>query len=259
MTKQTVLAVLVCLVFGLTACGPNEAVPAPEAEPAAGQPLAADSAESTATPTEETADANADALPAEQSADTAAEIAEEPGAERTDDASGADTSAADESMDAAAAADTAAEPAVERPAWQQLPLTNARTGETFTLADFADKTVFVEPMATWCTNCRQQLNNVRAARGQLNSDDVVFVALSVETNISAEQLAQYADNADFPWLFAVATPDLLNELVANFGRTITNPPSTPHFIIRGDGSTTDLVTGIESPDQLISQISAAGG
>ncbi|KPK07150.1 MAG: hypothetical protein AMJ56_13680, partial [Anaerolineae bacterium SG8_19] len=43
----------------------------------------------------------------------------------------------------------------DRPAWQQLTLTNARTGETFTLADFGGQTVFVEPMATWCSNCRR--------------------------------------------------------------------------------------------------------
>jgi membrane protein implicated in regulation of membrane protease activity len=33
--------------------------------------------------------------------------------------------------------------------WTRLPLTDARTGQTFTLADFAGKTVFVHPMARW--------------------------------------------------------------------------------------------------------------
>ena len=30
-----------------------------------------------------------------------------------------------------------------------LPLVDARSGATFTLAEYAGKTVFVEPMATW--------------------------------------------------------------------------------------------------------------
>ena len=51
--------------------------------------------------------------------------------------------------------------------WQDLPLTNAQTGETFSLADFAGQTVYVEPMATWCANCRQQLGNVNEAKMQL--------------------------------------------------------------------------------------------
>ncbi|GAB4279956.1 MAG: hypothetical protein Kow0080_32510 [Candidatus Promineifilaceae bacterium] len=147
----------------------------------------------------------------------------------------------------------------ETASWQQITLTDVRSGETFTLADFAGKTVFVEPMATWCTNCRRQLTNVQAARGQLNNEDVIFVALSVETNISDAELAQYTEDTGFDWVFAVATPELLDELVSVYGRSIINPPSTPHFIIRPDGTTTDLVTGIDAPDQLINQITNAQG
>ena len=65
--------------------------------------------------------------------------------------------------------------------WRSLPLTDARTGETFTLGGLGG-TVYAEPMATWCSNCRQQLKNVQAARAQLG-DGVTFVALSVETNL----------------------------------------------------------------------------
>lgn len=147
----------------------------------------------------------------------------------------------------------------ERPAWQQLALTNVDTGEMFTLADFAGKTIFVEPMATWCSNCRRQLTNVRDAKQQLLSDDVVFVALSVETNLENADLAIYADQAGFDWLFAVATPELLRQLADTFGQSITNPPATPHFIIRADGSSTELITGIESSSQILSQITAAQG
>ena len=37
------------------------------------------------------------------------------------------------------------------PAWQTSILSDARTGQSFTLADFTGKTVFVDPMATWCS------------------------------------------------------------------------------------------------------------
>ncbi|MCA9969052.1 MAG: TlpA family protein disulfide reductase [Anaerolineales bacterium] len=144
-----------------------------------------------------------------------------------------------------------------RPAWQHISLTDARSGETFTLADFAGQTVFVEPMATWCSNCRRQLGNVSAARAQLADDNVVFIGLSVETNIDDAVLAGYQAAEGFDWTFAVATPELLEGLVAQFGRTVINPPSTPHFIIRPDGSTTELVTGYESPEELIASLQAA--
>lgn len=146
-----------------------------------------------------------------------------------------------------------------KPTWQTITLTDVRSGQTFTLADFAGKTVFVEPMATWCSNCRQQLGNVAAARSQLSAEEVVFVALSVETNISDADLADYTEQTGFDWMFAVAAPELLQELAATFGTSVVNPPATPHFIIRPDGSYTDLVTGIESPDAIISQLQEAGG
>ena len=149
-------------------------------------------------------------------------------------------------------------PAVERPAWQQIALTDARTGEQFTLADHADKTVFVEPFATWCGNCRRQLGNVQAAHTAAG-DDVLFVALSVEPNIANEALSGYADKEGFEYTFAAMPPEMLQELAAVYGQTIGNPPATPHFIIRPDGSTTDLVTGIEGSEQLLQQIQAAAG
>lgn len=138
--------------------------------------------------------------------------------------------------------------------WQELPLTNARTGETFTLADFAGKTVFVEPMATWCTNCRRQLRNVREARAQLEGEEVIFVALSVETNLSADALAEYAEEQGFDWTFAVMTPELLRALVASFGRLIAAPPATPHFVIDPDGSVSELSTGGKSAEQILVEV-----
>ncbi|MCK6576857.1 MAG: hypothetical protein L6Q98_02000 [Anaerolineae bacterium] len=146
-----------------------------------------------------------------------------------------------------------------RPAWQTLALTNARTGETFTLADFAGKTVYIEPMATWCTNCRAQQNIVRDVRNQLGDAQHVYLSLSVETNITGSDLAAYAERENYGWTFAVATPDLLNALVAQFGRTITNPPSTPHFIIYPDGAFSGLESGRRhSAEELVAALTMAG-
>jgi cytochrome oxidase Cu insertion factor (SCO1/SenC/PrrC family) len=141
------------------------------------------------------------------------------------------------------------------PAWQKLQLINARTGEAFTLADFSGKTVFVEPFATWCSNCRAQLKNVKAAREQLD-DQNVFVALSVETNISPEAVAKYTNDQGFDWVFAVMTPEMLKQLTDQFGLTVANPPSTPHFIIRPDGTVTDLSTGIKGVDAIVAELQA---
>ena len=143
---------------------------------------------------------------------------------------------------------------IDLPAWQTLTLTDARTGESFTLADFAGKTVFVETMATWCPNCRQQLANVKSAAERADGAQVVFIAISVETDLAAETLAQYADDNGFGWTFAVATPELVQALGATFGPTIANPPATPHFLIHPDGSHSELVTGFESGDAILAAL-----
>lgn len=154
----------------------------------------------------------------------------------------------------------AAEPSesAETPAWTQLSLTNVNTGESFKLADFEGKTVLVETMATWCSNCRTQLGNVKEARTLLGDlDDVVFVALSVEQNLSDEALATYAQNQGFDWIFAVATPDMIRALTEQFGRTVTSPPATPHFLIQADGSISELSTGFTDPEAIVEEIQAA--
>ncbi len=147
--------------------------------------------------------------------------------------------------------------AYNAPDWTKIQLTNARTSATFTLADFAGKTVFVEPMATWCTNCRAQLPNVEAVRVQLNSDEYVFVGLSVAENVDNATLAKYVDSHNWNFIFAVAPDALTKAMVDVFGRSAVTPPSTPHFIIRPDGSITQMSTGFHSPDELVSQIKAA--
>ena len=144
-----------------------------------------------------------------------------------------------------------------RASWQQIELTDARSGNTFTLADFADNTVYVEPFATWCTNCRRQLGNVQSAYTEL-SDEAVFIALSVEPNIASQALVDYANKQGFEFTVAAMPAEMLRQLSEEYGQTIGNPPATPHFIIWPDGSTTDLVTGFEDASEIVAQIQSAG-
>ncbi|MFN8376251.1 MAG: TlpA disulfide reductase family protein, partial [Anaerolineae bacterium] len=149
--------------------------------------------------------------------------------------------------------------AYSNPDMLNLELTNARTGETFTLASFSGKVVYVEPMATWCTNCRQQLGRVREVFQQMDASQYVFVSISVETNISAADLATYADNQDFPWIFAVGTRDMLVELDSQFGSSALVPPSTPHFIINPDGTFSQLYTGFHEVPDMLSLLQQSAG
>ncbi len=152
-----------------------------------------------------------------------------------------------------------AEDAPELPEWQTLTMTNARTGEEFAVSDFLGCAVYVETMATWCLNCLMQMGNVAEALPNLDPDRHVVIAISVETDLPAEDLAQYADNSNLDWIFSVASPEVLKAIVDEFGRDAIVPPSTPHVIVNPDGIASDLLTGLKGPDEIVELMNEASG
>ncbi len=146
------------------------------------------------------------------------------------------------------------------PAWMTSDLTDACTGETFALADFAGKTLFIESMATWCTNCHAQLTRVKEAVAQVpedQRDDIVFVALSSEVDLPREALAEYAASNDFPFIFAVIPADMLRTMAEDLGQEVAVPPATPHLIVAPDGTIGEMRTGSSSPEDLLALFAEA--
>ena len=136
---------------------------------------------------------------------------------------------------------------LELPLWQTHSLTDVHSSEVFRLSDFRGQTVFVEGMASWCGHCLQQLRNVAILKDEL-PPEIVLIALSVDTNATAEELVAYADKEGFDWRFAIVPPDLLIKLAEVFGQKFTRPLS--HFIIYADGSFSELDTGVKTTEEL---------
>jgi thiol-disulfide isomerase/thioredoxin len=152
-----------------------------------------------------------------------------------------------------ASTDTTAEATAELAEWQQIEVTDT-SGETFTVADLAGRPVFVENFATWCSNCRSQLEDTQAA-AEAAGDDAVFLALSVETELSVDDMAEYQQDNGFTAIrFAVMSPELLAAMDAAFGTTALNPPSTPKVAVASDGTAGELVTGPESSDEILATL-----
>jgi thiol-disulfide isomerase/thioredoxin len=142
--------------------------------------------------------------------------------------------------------------------WRESPLVGVRTGETFTLGDFAGRTVFVQMMGTLCAPCRTAQQTLREVRSQLAGEDHVFISLDVETGAGNDTLSQYAENEGFDWLFAVASPEMMAALTREFGRAVVDLPSTPYLIIYPDGTTSPLHTRLQTVEHLIEQVINAG-
>ncbi len=146
------------------------------------------------------------------------------------------------------------------PAWLATELTDACSGETFTLADFAGKTLFVEAMATWCGECYGQLTRVQDAAEQIPEEergDIVLVALSSEVGLPREDLARYADETGFPMIFAVMPEAMLQAMVDDVGRAVAVPPAMPHLIVAPDGTIGELHTGGWSAEELLAAFADA--
>ena len=154
-------------------------------------------------------------------------------------------------------ATTTPAPSVALAAWQTMPITDV-DGVTFTLGDLVGKPVLVETFATWCSKCRAQLGDTNTAAAQIG-DAAHVVALSVETDLDASTVADYAVDAGFDRIrFAVMSPELLAAMVEAFGTTVANPPTTPKIVVDAAGRAGELTTGFESPDELVAQVAAAG-
>ncbi len=146
------------------------------------------------------------------------------------------------------------------PAWLTTELTDACSGETFTLADFAGKTIYIEAMATWCPPCRDQLARVKETAAQIpeeEREEIVFVALSSEVDLPRETLAEYAAANDFPFIFAVMSTAMLQTMVDDLGQEIAVPPATPHLIVAPDGTIGEVHTSSISPEDLLALLAAA--
>ena len=230
--RLALLPIALAAIFGLAACAGAQPQPAPGAKPT--EAMAKPTADAMMKPTEAMAKPTADAMvkPTDAMAKPTADAMARP----------------TEAM-AKPTAD-----AMAKPAWQTMKLTDARTGKAFSLADFQGKTVYVQNMATWCVNCAQQLKYVKEARTKLDSAKVVFIGLSVESDLSAADLAKYADKSGLDFAFAVLTADQLKLMVDAFGFTAVNPPSTPHFVIRPDGIVSKLLTGYEDANALVKSL-----
>jgi thiol-disulfide isomerase/thioredoxin len=158
----------------------------------------------------------------------------------------------------AASPSPSANPAAEALAdekWATLELTDVATGETFTLAGLAGKPLFVEAMAIWCTNCREQQARFTEAFSQLLPGMAEYVVLTVDPSETAQELARYRAQRGFTGRYAVAGRELSRALEAAFGPNVLNPPSVPLIFVAPDG-TVDFRTGPESVQHIVERAGA---
>jgi cytochrome oxidase Cu insertion factor (SCO1/SenC/PrrC family) len=142
-----------------------------------------------------------------------------------------------------------------RPDWFSIPLTDVRTGESFTVNDFDGKVVLLETMAMWCPNCIMQGGEVRKLHELLgNPDDLISVSLDVDLHEDEASLKEYTQEFGFDWHFVVAPLELQRDIGNLYTAQYLNPPLSPMMIIDRDGNVHHLDYGLKEAETLKEKI-----
>jgi thiol-disulfide isomerase/thioredoxin len=120
--------------------------------------------------------------------------------------------------------------------WKSASLTNAVTGQTFTLSQYAGKVVVLQFMATYCQYCLAEGHQLVSVQQSLSgnsqaSGQVVMISVDVDPNENLAQLKNYVQQNNFgaassspSWIYAMDTSgQLLKSVVGNvdFGSFIS--------------------------------------
>lgn len=143
--------------------------------------------------------------------------------------------------------------------WRDIELTDAASGETFTLASLEGQPVAIDPMAVWCTNCKQQNDNVKAAYPELRATGIRWISLGVEPNESTDRLARYAERRGYPWTFAQSPIEMSRALNDIFGPQILAVPATPLILLDETGEIVYQDYGFHGPDSLVELVNEVLG
>jgi cytochrome oxidase Cu insertion factor (SCO1/SenC/PrrC family) len=168
------------------------------------------------------------------------------------------------SDDPGAAAVASAEPAVASvdptdaaAAWLDIELTDAGTGEPFTLASLRGEVVAIEPMAIWCSNCKAQQDNVKRAYDDIQAAGVRYISLGIDPGEDPDALVRYAERNDYEWTFVQSPRELSRTLSDRFGSQILSAPSTPLIVLDADGAVATQTFGFHGPDELLAILQEA--
>lgn len=182
-----------------------------------------------------------------------------PVTEMPDDMSATEAMMADETptMQAMMQTETATPPAMqdammESPSWYSASLSDARTGQAFSIESLKGKVVLVETMAVWCSKCLTQQGHVKALHETLgHRDDFVSVGLDIDPNEDLDQLKFFVESQGFDWLYAISPVDVSRDLSSLYGPQFLNPPSTPIVVIDRHGEAHPMPFGIKSTEELL--------
>jgi len=148
------------------------------------------------------------------------------------------------------ATETIADADLDLPAWMDVELVDALSGETFTIREMIGTPILLETYAVWCSTCLRQQQEM-AKLEEMVGDRVLHISLNTDPNEGTEEVRAHAERYGFDWRFAVAPIEMTLMLVDEFTLTVVTAPQAPVLLIAEDGTTEFLHSGLKPATELV--------
>lgn len=137
--------------------------------------------------------------------------------------------------------------------WMDIVLTDAKSGEKFTIGQFKGKPILLESFAVWCPTCLEQQRKINELR-EREGEAIVHVSLDTDPNEDVNKVRGHVERYGFEWYFAVSPIELTNALIGDYGLGIVNAPAAPVLLICEDQNTRFLQRGVKPPETLLQEV-----
>ena len=104
------------------------------------------------------------------------------------------------------------------------------SGEEVSLDDFAGKTVLVNVWGSWCVPCREEVDDLVAARRELPVESVAFLGINIRDDRAAAQAFEDRYGVTWPSLY-----DPSSSLLLGFRESLAAAAVPTTYIIDADG------------------------
>ena len=113
---------------------------------------------------------------------------------------------------------TAAGPTGADLSWTKVPMTDAVTGEQFTIDEIASqgKPVIVHTFAVWCSACLMQLRETERLLAE-EPDRFTVIGIDIDPNENQDSVKRHIEKNKFPGRYAASPKELSRGLVGTFG------------------------------------------
>lgn len=129
--------------------------------------------------------------------------------------------------------------------WKDVPLRDVSTASVFNVRELKGKPVLLFCFTTWCSICTAQQNEIKRLQA-LSPGSFTSLGIDVDPYENEDVVRRYQSDNGFPGVYAIAPPELTNELVNEFGMDIITPASAPMILICSNGTVTQLDRGIKT-------------